>query len=227
MIYRSFSSKLRASLFSVTPRQRWPLLVGLVWLLGGCQQLIPNTTPGTQPSAAAPEEPALIIRVTPHEGVWQETGFHVELILAEPAKRVIFHRRPNVPIRDAWEVQTEGISLKRQDRRTMLESEQPFQLVRLSVPPDDRFIRADYSLTQSFGPGNGLVLYLGHFAVGAEIECGDERNAQPPCASEGAVRYELTPPAGEQIWWDGVTYSGPFSFDRPNSSVGFAYFGPL
>ena len=115
-------------------------------------------------------------------------GFRVELRRDEPLREWLFLRTPAIDMRERWRWLSDGAVLEKRGKRDVVVLPKARRVLRFEVPPDDRFVQADYSLTQTFANDAGVVLYVGHFAAAEESACPETVNASPPCTAQGAVR---------------------------------------
>ncbi len=192
------------------------LLIGLWAGLCACQNA-PLSAPD-----ADDEETLVVDIVAVANDRWQ-----VKLHLPAPANRIVFSRSPSAHIREDWVLVDPTQQFSREGARDVISAAEPFELITFEVPSDDRFIRADYSLTQSFENDQGVVLYLGHFVANREGECPDAANPRPPCPIEVPVQYHIDPGIAASVWFRGKTHSKPFEWDDERKRAGFAYFGAV
>jgi len=154
-----------------------------------------------------------------------EDLWRVRIQMPEPTRQIIFRRTPSLDIRERWQILGSGKALKKIGKRDVVVSDEPFTAVVFEVAADDRRLRADYMLTQTFADDGGVVLYLGHFVASQEGTCPDAPNAKPPCPTDVSTRFHIKPRAEEHVWLSGELHKAPFTISDLEGESGMAYFG--
>ncbi len=161
--------------------------------------------------------------------VWQldDGSFRVELRRGEPLREWLFVRTPGIELRERWRWLSDGAVLEKRGKRDVVVLPQARRVLRFEVPPDDRFVQADYSLTQTFANDAGVVLYVGHFPADAESPCPDSLNTVPPCTVQRPVSYWLMPKPGAHVWLDSTLSEQSVQWLDSASDGTMAYFGTV
>lgn len=151
--------------------------------------------------------------------------FAVELSRSAALGEWLFVRTPGIDLRERWRWLSDGARFEKRGRRDVVVLPEPSRTLRFVVPADDRFVQADYSLTQTFAKHAGTVLYVGHFSADEEVPCPDSLNAKPPCPAQRPIQYELVPRSGEHVWLDSQISTGATTWLDTDNDGTMAYFG--
>lgn len=151
--------------------------------------------------------------------------FAVAVTLPEPIEEWVFHRTPAIDLREQWVWTSPGARLEKRGKRDVVVVPDAVRTLRFEVVPDDRFVRADYSLSQTFLEDAGTVLYTGHFAADEQVSCATDEQERAPCVRQRPTRTRLTPSEDEWLWFASHYAASPIEWLDEHMQGSMAYFG--